>query len=100
LVFLENLSTAIPHVFLELTDAAVVINLTAENVDSSFRYPDRRLVLTTSKKSMPIGRTSRRAAEFAPRIDNGFFDNPVISRQHAELIADLYFEVRSESNSA
>ncbi|KAI8633654.1 hypothetical protein F5Y19DRAFT_247539 [Xylariaceae sp. FL1651] len=49
---------------------------------------ERRLVLTRDVPSVPIGRSSKiHSKGFVPAIDNAWFENPVMSRQHAELFA-------------
>ncbi|KAI1179192.1 hypothetical protein F4777DRAFT_575223 [Nemania sp. FL0916] len=50
--------------------------------------PKRRLVLTRSSPVVLIGRSSKVPSKgFIPADDNAWFDNPVMSRQHAELVA-------------
>ncbi|KAI1113946.1 hypothetical protein F5Y14DRAFT_416374 [Nemania sp. NC0429] len=50
--------------------------------------PKRRLVLTPHRPVVPIGRSSKvQSKGFIPAQDNAWFENPVMSRQHAELIA-------------
>ncbi|KAI0538626.1 hypothetical protein GGR58DRAFT_287374 [Xylaria digitata] len=50
--------------------------------------PQRQLVLTRSLSVIPIGRSSKvRSKGFVPADDNAWFENPVMSRHHAELVA-------------
>lgn len=50
--------------------------------------PKRRLVLTPDQPTVSIGRSSKvQTKGFIPAHDNAWFENPVMSRQHAELIA-------------
>ncbi|KAI1439310.1 hypothetical protein GGR50DRAFT_17602 [Xylaria sp. CBS 124048] len=54
--------------------------------DSSI--PERRLVLSPNIPVVRIGRSSKVPTKgFIPAPDNAWFDNPVMSRQHAELLA-------------
>ncbi|KAM0276217.1 hypothetical protein ACHAQH_006981 [Verticillium albo-atrum] len=48
-------------------------------------YPERRITLNQSKPSVQVGRTSKRVANLAAALDNGWLDSPVISREHAEI---------------
>lgn len=58
-------------------------------------WPERRITLTRDNPSMPIGRASKvRSKGFVASSTNGWFDSPVMSRDHAELIADLDTRVR------
>ncbi|KAI1129117.1 hypothetical protein F5Y10DRAFT_238910 [Nemania abortiva] len=53
-----------------------------------YSIPKRRLVLTHARPVIPIGRSSKvRTKGFVPSEDNAWFENPVMSREHAELIA-------------
>ncbi|KAI2640098.1 hypothetical protein GGS21DRAFT_487838 [Xylaria nigripes] len=62
------------------------INVTLSCRDSSI--PERRLVLTRGLPVVRIGRSSKvHTKGFVPASDNAWFDNPVMSRQHAEIFA-------------
>ncbi|KAI0972237.1 hypothetical protein F4678DRAFT_460462 [Xylaria arbuscula] len=53
-------------------------------------FPQRRLVLTRRSPVVAIGRSSKvKSKGFIPAVDNAWFDNPVVSRQHAEIIAEF-----------
>ncbi|KAJ8130141.1 hypothetical protein O1611_g3489 [Lasiodiplodia mahajangana] len=54
----------------------------------SHSIPKRRLVLTHTCPVIPIGRSSKvHSKGFVPAEDNAWFENPVMSREHAQLIA-------------
>ncbi|KAJ0119312.1 hypothetical protein J7T55_013550 [Diaporthe amygdali] len=51
---------------------------------------ERRVVLTQSRPVLKIGRSSNRSSlGLTPMLNNGYFDSPVMSRDHAEIIADI-----------
>lgn len=52
--------------------------------------PKRQVTLTRSVPVLAIGRSSKVPSKgFIPADDNAWFDNPVMSRQHAEIIAQF-----------
>ncbi|KAI0861522.1 hypothetical protein F4860DRAFT_161339 [Xylaria cubensis] len=52
--------------------------------------PERRLVLTPSRPTVSIGRSSKHHSKgFIPAGDNAWLENPVMSREHAELFAQF-----------
>ncbi|KAJ8123046.1 hypothetical protein ONZ43_g910 [Nemania bipapillata] len=56
-----------------------------------YSIPRRRLVLTRNHPVIPIGRSSKvHSKGFVPADDNAWFDNPVMSRKHAELVAKFH----------
>ncbi|KAH7357844.1 hypothetical protein B0T11DRAFT_299019 [Plectosphaerella cucumerina] len=48
-------------------------------------YTERRIRLDKDQKTVQIGRTSKRDPNLAPKMNNGWIDSPVISREHAEF---------------
>ncbi|KAI1140166.1 hypothetical protein F5Y05DRAFT_411226 [Hypoxylon sp. FL0543] len=51
--------------------------------------PRRQFTLSHQNPTIRIGRASKAAAKgFVASIDNAWFDSPVMSRQHAELVLD------------
>ncbi|KAI0107113.1 hypothetical protein GGR51DRAFT_559446 [Nemania sp. FL0031] len=55
-----------------------------------YSIPKRRLVFTRTRAVIPIGRSSKvHSKGFVPAEDNAWFENPVMSRQHAQLIANF-----------
>ncbi|KAK1780813.1 hypothetical protein QBC45DRAFT_391134 [Copromyces sp. CBS 386.78] len=53
-------------------------------------YSRRYIVLDSQNPTLTIGRSSKLAAKgFVPSSQNGWYDSPVMSRQHAEIIADF-----------
>lgn len=69
----------------------MVITLKVE--EPATDLPERRIVLNFDKVRLPIGRSSSKIAAVSPKEDNAFFENPVMSRVHAELFADLRYLV-------
>lgn len=69
----------------------VQISLSADGMSSaSLPFPDRRIVLDRKTDSMIIGRASKTPSKgFLADMGNGWYDSPVMSRKHAEIIADL-----------
>lgn len=67
-----------------------VLILLSTNSPNNITYPERRIVLTQSQPKLQIGRSSNRSAMgLTPALDNGYFDSPVMSREHAEIEADI-----------
>ena len=72
------------------TDArAVVVTLT----DRDPTNPCRRITLDKKNDCCPLGRASRKGADIVAQPDNGYIENPVVSRNHAEIRADFVYEV-------
>ncbi|KAI1418415.1 hypothetical protein F5Y13DRAFT_149122 [Hypoxylon sp. FL1857] len=52
-------------------------------------FPKRQFILSSQTPSIRIGRASKATTKgFVASIDNAWFDSPVMSRQHAELVLD------------
>ncbi|KAI0836725.1 hypothetical protein F5Y06DRAFT_101694 [Hypoxylon sp. FL0890] len=52
-------------------------------------FPKRQFILSYQTPSIRIGRASKATTKgFVASIDNAWFDSPVMSRQHAELVLD------------
>ncbi|KAL2259070.1 hypothetical protein VTK26DRAFT_7381 [Humicola hyalothermophila] len=69
----------------------VALSLTVDqSSDSDILFPERRIVLDANNKSVTIGRASKVSAKgFIAGLNNGWFDSPVMSRQHAQIVADM-----------
>ncbi|KAH8893313.1 hypothetical protein GQ53DRAFT_763636 [Thozetella sp. PMI_491] len=70
----------------------VTIQLSADGGDNpdTIIFPDRQIVLTKEQTTLPIGRASRVTAKgFIASRDTAWFDNQVMSRNHAEITADM-----------
>ncbi|KAK4193107.1 hypothetical protein QBC35DRAFT_469430 [Podospora australis] len=60
------------------------------SADDTMDIRERSITLDSDKTSIPIGRVSKIESKgFVAAEDNGWFDSPVMSRQHAEIVADL-----------
>ncbi|TGJ84686.1 hypothetical protein E0Z10_g4057 [Xylaria hypoxylon] len=69
------------------------IAVTLSTRGGSSSIPQRRLVLTRTVPAVPIGRSSKVPSKgFVPADDNAWFENPVMSRQHAEIIAKFDYK--------
>lgn len=68
-----------------------MITLTAQEPISDVL--ERTITLDYDRVKIPIGRSSSKVASVAPRPDNAFYENPVMSRSHAELYVDLRYLV-------
>ncbi|KAG8169086.1 hypothetical protein KVR01_001835 [Diaporthe batatas] len=67
-----------------------VLILLSANSPNNVTFPERRIILTQSQPKVLIGRSSNRSAMgLTPAIDNCYFDSPVMSREHAEIEADI-----------
>lgn len=67
-----------------------VLIILSTKTPSSVTHPERRVVLTQSRPVLKIGRSSNRSSlGLTPMLNNGYFDSPVMSRDHAEIIADI-----------
>ena len=56
-------------------------------------FPERRVLLHPQRDTLLIGRQSRTRPDRAPEPDNGLFNSPVMSREHAKITADLSAKV-------
>ncbi|KAI1085039.1 hypothetical protein F5B20DRAFT_575508 [Whalleya microplaca] len=71
---------------------AVTVTLLSRNTTGSYSagFPERRFVLSRHAPSVPIGRASKVPSKgFVAAKDNAWFDSPVMSRQHAELVVSF-----------
>lgn len=67
---------------------AVVIKLTADENIKDLRK--RTITLTQGNDTLQIGRASKVTTKgFVAASDNAWFDSPVMSRDHAEIIANI-----------
>lgn len=67
----------------------VLISLSVSQ-PNDINYPERRIRLTESRPSLQIGRSSTRShIGLQPAVDNGWFNSPVMSRNQAEITADI-----------
>ncbi|KAI1292553.1 hypothetical protein F5Y03DRAFT_375637 [Xylaria venustula] len=70
---------------LPVDEDRIVIFLTPHGPSES---PQRRIVLTRRSPVLAIGRSSKvKSKGFIPAVNNAWFDNPVVSREHAEIVA-------------
>ncbi|KAI0885916.1 uncharacterized protein GGS22DRAFT_135953 [Annulohypoxylon maeteangense] len=70
-------------------DEVVTINLILRPIDLEPSVHKREFTLSRQRPSIRIGRASKVPAKgFVAAVDNAWFDSPVMSRQHAELIFD------------
>lgn len=67
------------------------MHLTEENRDGD--VTPRRIKLSEASDSIVLGRASSKGVDILAQPDNGYFVNPVVSRNHAEIKADLFYEV-------
>ena len=68
----------------------VVVVLAVRDPASGSVEPERRLTFTRQTPSISVGRASKVSAKgFTAAADNAWFDNPVMSRSHAELSVDF-----------
>ena len=78
--------------------AVVVIKLTADDNINDLRT--RTITLTEVNNTLPIGRASKVATKgFIAAADNAWFDSPVMSRNHAEIVASFPDKVESTVSS-
>ncbi|KAI1635322.1 hypothetical protein F4809DRAFT_651224 [Biscogniauxia mediterranea] len=71
-------------------DEVTIILSPRGSLPQSASEPERRLVLTRKAPSIRIGRASKVPTKgFVAAKENAWFDSPVMSRQHAELIANF-----------
>ncbi|KAI0099409.1 hypothetical protein F4814DRAFT_433152 [Daldinia grandis] len=62
----------------------------ASHASHVFAFPKREFILSSQNPSIRIGRASKVPTKgFVSSIDNAWFDSPVMSRNHAELLLDL-----------
>jgi hypothetical protein len=76
---------------------AVAIGMSAHGlIPDTMIFPERRILLNRTKAVLPVGRASKIASKgFVANIDSAWFDNQVMSRNHAEIIADFEAKVCS-----
>jgi hypothetical protein len=59
---------------------------------------ERRIVLTEATPTLQIGRASKVPSKgLAAEVDNAWFDSPVMSREHAKIVANFKDLVRTSS---
>ncbi|KAK1968757.1 FHA domain-containing protein [Colletotrichum sublineola] len=69
----------------------VLVKFTVKHPRPEVHYPERRVVLEQSKTSvLVIGRSSKRFDNLEAKVDNCYFDSPVMSREHAKITIDWY----------
>jgi len=85
-----------PSPSLAVLTVPVRVSLTVENPSFSRDFPQREIWLSVDDNKARIGRTSKVEAKGCLAAENnGWFDSPVMSRDHAEITADLHTRVRS-----
>lgn len=74
------------------------MQLTGETPDENENgsVTPRHIKLDKESDSFVLGRASSKGMDILAESDNGYFTNPVVSRNHAVVQADLFYEV-SES---
>ncbi|KAK4152806.1 hypothetical protein C8A00DRAFT_15936, partial [Chaetomidium leptoderma] len=64
----------------------VVLSFSADVSSGGILFPERRITLSGDGDTITIGRASKVSTKgFIARLDNAWFDSPVMSRQHARL---------------
>ncbi|KAL2268738.1 hypothetical protein VTJ83DRAFT_3584 [Remersonia thermophila] len=73
------------------TTKSVLLSLTAvSDPGHDVDFPERHIILSTENDHITIGRSSKVSTKgFVAGEDNAWFDNPVMSRRHALLRANL-----------
>lgn len=92
----QGTSPSLPFAAILINAVPVVVSL-AEKIDG---HPPRRITLDDRNDFCLLGRASRKGTEILARPDNGYFENPVVSRNHAEIRADFLYEVGSSFPSS
>ena len=91
-----------PYSFLTLTIEPVVFSVTVRlsvvHPDPEFLFPERLIQLAPGS-AIVLGRSSSRDDNLTPTPSNGWFDSPVMSREHAKLGVDEDANVSSGCNS-
>lgn len=75
-----------------LTDALpVTLSLSADqSLAADIVFPERRIILNRDKHSVTVGRASKVSSKgFIAAIENAWFESAVMSRLHAQIIADM-----------
>jgi hypothetical protein len=82
------------------SETVVTVKLAALESGPDFVVPLRFITLTKEVPSIRIGRASKQESKgFVAARENAWFDSPVMSRDHAELIADFGIKVCHALNS-
>jgi hypothetical protein len=77
-------------------DILVTVSFKACGPRLNFIVPDREITLTQQIPSIRIGRASKVPSKgYVAAHDNTWFESPVMSRKHAELLADFDNKVGS-----
>ncbi len=72
-----------------LPNAGILVSLTAEHPRESYSYPRRLILLPEIGHVVKVGRASKVEAKgFIAAENNGWFDSPVMSRDHAKMSMD------------
>lgn len=74
----------------------VLVSLSADDtISHHVTYPERRIKLDAEHRSVLIGRSSKASTKNLLALpSNAWFDSPVMSRNHAEITANLKERVR------
>ncbi|KAI2775630.1 hypothetical protein F4815DRAFT_487286 [Daldinia loculata] len=77
--------------FSQNDDEVIIVTLVCRPHGSPVSaFPKRQFILSNQNPSIRIGRASKVPTKgFVASIDNAWFDSPVMSRNHAELVLDL-----------
>ncbi|KAI0544925.1 hypothetical protein F4679DRAFT_505579 [Xylaria curta] len=71
-------------------DRDEIVVILRPKTSASDSIPERRLVLTPSRPTVSIGRSSKHQSKgFIPAGDNAWLENPVMSREHAQLFVQF-----------
>lgn len=71
------------------------MHLTGETPDEeqNGNVTPRQIKLDKENDSFVLGRASSKGVDILAQPDNGYFTNAVVSRNHAVVQADLFYEV-------
>ena len=70
------------------------VSFTLVGVKPEAPFITRNLKLSQDNPCILIGRSSKNRADVTPKADNAFFDCPVVSRRHAELLLEENGEIK------
>ncbi|EPE08183.1 fha domain protein [Ophiostoma piceae UAMH 11346] len=86
----ESEDSQVPEHIANTRADSITLILKETTVDNKSDIPRRTFELSSDNKKIIIGRSSKTISKgLIPAANNGYFDSPVVSREHASIEADL-----------
>ena len=80
----------------QISDTVKMIDQVIVTLSGGTDLPERRIVLSQAAPTQQIGRASKVSTKgLTAAVDNAWFDSPVMSRDHAQIVANFKDLVRT-----